>query len=96
MSLAAAISLAFCGFLRYDDLSRIKVGGITVSSDLASLEISWRARKNDQYRSGSDITVTAVDGFADPVQLVSILIGHAGLGGWQTGHFSLQSHGAGA
>ena len=79
VSLAAAISLAFCGFLRYDDLSRIKVGGITVSSDKASMEIKLESRKNDQYRLGSAITVTAVDGYADPIRLVILLIGRAGL-----------------
>ena len=33
LSLAAAISLGFCGFFRYDDLAHIRVGGITMSSD---------------------------------------------------------------
>ena len=79
VSLAAAISLAFCGFLRYDDLSRIKVGGITVSSDKASMEIKLESRKNEQHRLGRDITVTAVDGYADPVLLVITLIQCAGL-----------------
>ncbi|CAL5224725.1 g7457 [Coccomyxa viridis] len=79
LSLAAAISLGFCGFLRYDDLSRLTVEQITVSPDLESLEIRLGTRKNSPYRSGGDITVTAVNGFADPVQLVAILIRHAGL-----------------
>ena len=79
LSLAAAISLGFCGFLRYDDLSRLTVEQITVSPDLESLEIQLGTRKNSPYRSGGDITVTAVNGFADPVQLVAILIRHAGL-----------------
>ena len=80
LMLATAISLGFCAFFRYDDLSHIKVGGITHSSDSASMDIHLESRKNDQFRQGSDITVTAVDGsYACPVQLTAILIKHAGL-----------------
>jgi len=57
--LAAVISLGFCGFLRYDDLAHIKVKGILLSSDGASMEISLESRKIDQYREGSKILVTA-------------------------------------
>ena len=79
LSLAAAISLGFCGFLRYDDLAHIRVEGLTLSSDGVSLNIHLDKRKNDQYRSGSDITVTAIDSYACPVQLTGLLIQHAGL-----------------
>ena len=49
LSLAAAIiSLGLCGFFRYDDLAHIRVGGITISSDGASMEILLESRKNDQ------------------------------------------------
>ena len=79
VSLAAAISLAFCGFFRYDDLAHIKVEGITLSSDGASMEVFLKRRKNDQYREGSKNLVTALDSYACPVQLTSILINHAEL-----------------
>ena len=79
LSLAAAISLGFCGFFRYNDLVHIKVKGITLSSDRASMEISLESRKNDQYREGSKILVTALESYACPVKLTAILIQHAGL-----------------
>lgn len=80
LSLAAAISLGFCGFLRYDDLAHIRVEGLTQSSDGSSLKIILDKRKNDQYRSGSVITVTTIDdSYACPVKLTAILIEHAGL-----------------
>ena len=80
LMLAAAISLGFCGFLRYDDLSRVRVGGLTRSPDGVSMDINLEKRENDQYRAISDITVTAIDGsYACPLQLTAILIRHAGL-----------------
>ena len=79
LSLAAAISLGFCGFFRYDDLAHIRVGGITISSDGASMEIFLESRKNDQYRQGSHILLSAMNSYACPIQLTSILIRKAGL-----------------
>ena len=81
LSLAAAISLGFCGFFRYDDLAHIRVGGITMSSDGASMEIFLESRKNDQYRQGSHILLSAINtSYACPVQLTAMLIQRAGLG----------------
>ena len=79
LSLAAAISLGFCGFFRYDDLAHIRVGGITMSSDGASMEIFLESRKNDQYRQGSHILLSAMNSYACPVQLTAMLIQNAGL-----------------
>ena len=79
LSLAAAISLGFCGFFRYDDLAHIRVGGITKSSDGASMEIFLESRKNDQCRQGSHVLVSAINSYACPVGLTSLLMGHAGL-----------------
>ena len=79
LSLAAAISLGFCGFFRYDDLAHIRVGGITQSSDGASVEILLVSRKNDQYRQGSRILLSAINSYAWPVDLTAILLRHAGL-----------------
>ena len=79
LSLAAAISLGFCGFFRYDDLAHIRVGGITQSSDGASVEIFLESRKNDQYRQGSHILFSAINSYTCPVGLTSLLMGHAGL-----------------
>ena len=64
LSLAAAISLGFCGFFRYADLAHIRVGGITISSDGASMEIFLESRKNDQYRQGSHILLSAMNSYA--------------------------------
>ena len=77
LSLAAAISLGFCGFFRYDDLAHIRVGGITMSSDGASMEIFMESGKND-HRQGSHILLSATDSYACPVQLTALLIQNAG------------------
>ena len=75
LSLAAAISLGSCGFFRYDGLAHIRVGGITISSDGASMETFLESRKNDRYRQGSHILLSAIKtSYACPVQLTDTLI----------------------
>ena len=49
------------------------------SSDGASMEIFLESRKNDQYRQGSHILVSAINSYACPVGLTTLLMGHAGL-----------------
>ena len=59
----------------YDDLAHIKVGGISTSSDGASMEVFLESsRKNDQYRHGSHILLSATNTYACPVQLTAMLI----------------------
>ena len=79
LSLATAISLSFCGFFRYDDLAHIRVRGITLSSDGASVEIFLESRKNDQYRQGSQILLSAINTYACPVGLTRGPLENAGL-----------------
>jgi hypothetical protein len=64
---------------RYDDLAHIRIGGITMSSDGASMEISLESRNNDQYGQGSHILLSTENSYACPVQLKALLIQNAGL-----------------
>ena len=74
----AAISLAFCAFLRYDYMSKLYADWIQLGP--AHLEIFLESRKNDQYREGHWIAVAAIPGCcACPVTLVRSLIFKAGL-----------------
>lgn len=50
LTLAAAISLDFCGFLRNGNLADSRRGSIIWSSDGASVETFLESRKNDQHR----------------------------------------------
>ena len=80
LSLAAAISLASAASSdMMDDLAHIRVGGITMSSDGASMEVFLESRKNDQYGQGSHILLSAINSYACPVQLTALLIQNAGL-----------------
>ena len=76
LSLAAAISLGFCGFFRYDDLAQIRVGGITMSSDKASMEIIWSPIR---MTSTGRAATFSCQYYACPVQLTAQLIQNAGL-----------------
>ena len=60
LSLAAAISLGFCGFTKFDDVAHIRAGRITQSSDGASMEVFLESRKTDQYRQGSHVLLSAI------------------------------------
>ncbi|BDA42531.1 probable integrase/recombinase xerD homolog [Coccomyxa sp. Obi] len=65
LSLATAISLGFCGFFRYDDLSHIRVNNLKLVGE-SLLEIRLDSRKNDQYREGSLIVLSAIADCALP------------------------------
>ena len=47
--------------------------------DGASMEVFLNYRKNDQYRQGSHILLTAINLYACPVQLTAMLSRWAGL-----------------
>ncbi|BDA50983.1 hypothetical protein COCOBI_17-2020 [Coccomyxa sp. Obi] len=69
LSLATAISLGFCGFFRYDDLSHIRVNNLKLVGE-SLLEIRFETRKNDQYREGSLIVLSAIESYSCPVKSV--------------------------
>ena len=79
LSLAAAISLGFCGFFTYDDLAHIRGGGITMSSYGAFMEVFLECRKNDQYGKVATLVLSAMNSYACPVQLMAMHIQNAGL-----------------
>ena len=78
LSLAAAISLGFCGFLKYDDLAHIRIEGISMFFLGAFMDIFLDSGKNDEYRQGSHILLSAINCYACPVQLTALLIQNAG------------------
>lgn len=86
LMVATAISVGFCAFLRFDDLSHVFVDTLGIFD--GHLEIFLESRKNDQFRQGSWIVVSAIPGcVACPVSLVKSLIRTARL----TGHRPLFS-----
>lgn len=88
LMVATAISVAFCGMLRYDDLSRLYVDELSVED--THIVLSLEKRKNDQYREGKNIPVAALTGsIGCPVQLVRRLIRATDLD--QYGHRALFS-----
>ncbi len=69
------ITLGFFAFLRWDDLTQIKIGDIKFYHDHAAIFLE--KRKNDQYREGSWVYLSRFDGFNCPVALVErfVLLG---------------------
>ncbi|BDA43598.1 probable Gag-Pol polyprotein at N-terminal half [Coccomyxa sp. Obi] len=90
LSLATAISLGFCGFFRYDDLSHIRVNNLKLVGE-SLLEIRLDSRKNDQYREGSLIVLSAIESYSCPVKSVVLLLQRAGLEGSSRPLFSAVS-----
>ncbi|BDA47359.1 probable integrase/recombinase xerD homolog [Coccomyxa sp. Obi] len=90
LSLATAISLGFCGFFRYDDLSHIRVNNLKLVGE-SLLEIRLDSRKNDQYREGSLIVLSAIESYSCPVKSVALLLQRAGLEGSSRPLFSAVS-----
>jgi len=80
LSLATAISLGFCGFFRYDDLAHIRVNNLKLVGE-SVLEIRLDSRKNEQYREGSLILLSAMESYSCPVKSVALLLERAGLEG---------------
>ena len=75
-----AMSVAFCGFFRYSDLVHIFVDEIVFRE--GHMEVFLESRKNDQYREGHRIVISALGkSRACPVALTRSLIARAGLSG---------------
>ena len=88
LALAAAISLGFCGFFRYEGLAHIRVGGISKSSDGASMKIFLESRKNDQYRQDSYVHLSAKNLYACPVGFTCFSV----FFGWKKAYMSIDAN----
>ncbi len=51
--------LSFGAMCRYSDISRFKWENIRFESDLSSFEITFKIRKNSQFRQGNKVLVSA-------------------------------------
>lgn len=80
LMIATAAAVAFTGMLRYDDVKEIMVDSITLTAD--TLTFFLPKRKNDQYRTGTSIILSAAPGRPYcPVTLTSRLLARAALSG---------------
>ena len=78
--IATIISVGFCGFFRYDDLSKITVDLVLIYR--SHMEVFLESRKNDQYREGHWIPISYIPGCKGcPMLLTMQLIERAGLSG---------------
>ena len=71
------ITLAFAGFLRYDELSSIQCRDITFFSDYMRIVIE--KSKTDQYRAGNEILISKRNSSACPMDLLRRYMDLAGL-----------------
>lgn len=80
LMITTAVAVAFCGFFRYDDLTKIFVDWIVFSE--SHMEIFLESRKNDQYREGHWVAISAIPNCVScPVRLTLALIERAQLQG---------------
>jgi integrase len=66
------IVLAFHGFFRFDELSKIKVGHVTFHS--THVDIRVEHAKNDQLREGNTVSIARLSSVACPVGLLEFYI----------------------
>ena len=71
------ITLAFAGFLRYDELSNIECGDITFFPEYVCVLIT--KSKTDQYRDGNEIVISKGSSSACPVNMLIRYMDLAGL-----------------
>ena len=65
--------LGYSAFLRFDELSKIKEGDISIFS--AHMEIFLESSKTDQYHDGSRIVVACTSGACCPVSMMEKYLG---------------------
>lgn len=72
LQILTLITLGFAGCLRWDDLSKIRVDGLSIHRDYMAIFLD--SRKNDQLREGSWVFVSRWKGSHCPVALVEQLL----------------------
>jgi site-specific recombinase XerD len=73
----AMIIVAYCGFLRYNELSQLKCNDISFFDK--HVKIIIRKSKTDQYRQGNEILLSKLSSIACPVKALTKYIHSAGI-----------------